>query len=220
MMVEEEEVRRSLNPRLNLEFVVIRMASLEPLIPIEDVISRLEMMERKIIPSASFAGSEPAGSAGSERYDKTERPQKTNGGYANAKAAPGRDRWEIFKATVKRESFPLWSKLDAGRLVSLENGRLLIGFPRGYIFLDFLREKENRDNLLRIAAECFGGDIQDLEMIEDENGTAVNVAAENNKNNYDIKREAVNNPLVQKIMGLFEGAEIREVNPIKNGKSK
>ncbi len=92
-------------------------------------------------------------------------------------------------------------------------------FPKGYIFLDFLKEKENRDNLLRTAVQSFGGDIKDLEFIEDENGSSSNGAAEQNKNNYEIKREAVNHPLVQKAMGLFEGAEIREVI-IKNGKTK
>jgi len=215
MMVEEEEVRRSLNPRLNLEFVIIRMASLEPLIPIEEVISKLEMLERKIIPSAGFAGSEP------ENWPEinNNKTVKTESGYAAGKTSPGRDSWEIFKETVKRESFPLWSKLDAGKLVSHDNGRLRISFPKGYIFLEFLNEKENKDNLMRIAAGCFGEDIKDLELIEDENGSPNNVAAEQNKNNYDIKREAVNHPLVQKVMGLFEGAEIREVI-IKNGKTK
>ncbi len=216
MMVEEEEVRRSLNPRLNLEFVVIRMASLEPLIPIEDVISKLEMMERRIIPSAGFESGEPEKP---ERPENNDKPEKTEPGYTTGKIAPGRDRWETFKETVKRESFPLWSKLDAGKLASLENSRLRISFPKGYIFLDFLREKVNRDNLLRIAAECFGEDIRNLEFIENENGSQNNIAAEQNKNNYDMKREAVNHPLVQKVMGLFEGAEIREVI-IKNGKTK
>jgi DNA polymerase-3 subunit gamma/tau len=222
MMVEEEEVRRSLNPRLNLEFVVIRMASLEPLIPIEDVISKLEMMERKIIPSAGFEppSDEPEEPGRHDRQIKMDQPdRKINGGYTNGKIAPGRDSWETFKETVKKESFTLCSKLDAGKLVSQENGRLRIAFPKGYIFLDFLNEKENRDNLLRIAAGCSGEDIRDLEFIEDENGSSSNIAAEQNKNNYDMKREAVNHPLVQRVMGLFEGAEIREVI-IKNGKTK
>lgn len=213
MMIEEEEVRRSLNPRLNLEFVVIRMASLEPLIPIEEVISRLEMMEKKIIPSAGFV---PPCEAPEER----EAPPK-NGGYpAAGKFPPTGDAWESFKETVKRESFPLWSKLEPGKLLSREDGRLRISFPRGYILLDSLKEKENRDILMRIAGQCFGEEIKDLEFVEDENGSQNNSAAEKNRNNYDIKREAVNHPLVQKVMGLFEGAEIREVNPVKNGKTK
>lgn len=213
MMVEEEEVRRSLNPRLNLEFVVIRMASLEPLIPIEDVITRLEMMEKNLIPSAGFESSGP------ERNGIPDKPVKTNGGFSEKKVSPGRDPWEMFKETVKRENFPLWSKLDSGKLVSRENSRLSISFPKGYIFLDSLKEKENRDSLLRVAGECFGEDFKDLDLFEDENGPPGNIAAEQSKNNYDIKREAVNHPLVQKVMGLFEGAEIKEV-VIKNGKTK
>ena len=145
------------------------------------------------------------------------KPGKTEPGFAAGKTSSGRDSWEIFKETVKRESFPLWSKLEPCKLLSRENCLLKIGFPRGYVLLDSLRE--NRDTLLRIAAECFGEEIKDLELIEDDNGSPGNIAAESNKNNYDIKREAVNHPLVQKVMGLFEGAEIREVI-IKNGKTK
>jgi DNA polymerase-3 subunit gamma/tau len=224
MMIEEEEVRRSLNPRLNLEFVIIRMASLEPLIPIEDVLSKLEMMEKRIIPSAGYAPQSespqsPQIPQETRSPGRPDRPDRAEGRPANGRVPSGGDNWEAFKETVKRESFPLWSKLDPGKLVSRDNGRLKISFPRGYMFLDSLGEKENRDVLLRIAGECFGVEISDLELLEDENGPSGNTAAEQNKNNYDIKREAVNHPLVQKVMGLFEGAEIREVI-IKNGKTK
>ena len=41
LMAEEEAVRRSQNARLNLEVILCRMAWLEPLIPIETVLSRM-----------------------------------------------------------------------------------------------------------------------------------------------------------------------------------
>ena len=46
LMAEEESVRRSMNPRLNLEAVLCRMAYLSPLIPIEAVLARMEGLER------------------------------------------------------------------------------------------------------------------------------------------------------------------------------
>ena len=48
LMAEEENVRRSQNARLNLEAVLCRLAWLEPLIPIETVLSRLEGLERRL----------------------------------------------------------------------------------------------------------------------------------------------------------------------------
>jgi len=48
LMAEEESVRRSPNARLNLETILCRMAWLEPLIPIEAVLSRMEGLERRL----------------------------------------------------------------------------------------------------------------------------------------------------------------------------
>ena len=48
LMAEEETVRRSQNARLNLETILCRMAWLEPLIPIETVLSRMEGLERRL----------------------------------------------------------------------------------------------------------------------------------------------------------------------------
>ena len=52
-MAEEENVRRSMNPRLNLEAVLCRMAYLEPLIPIEAVLARMEGLERRLAGGAA-----------------------------------------------------------------------------------------------------------------------------------------------------------------------
>ena len=48
LMAEEETVRRSQNARMNLEAILCRMAWLEPLIPIEAVLSRMEGLERRL----------------------------------------------------------------------------------------------------------------------------------------------------------------------------
>ncbi len=48
LMAEEESVRRSMNPRLNLEAVLCRMAYLPPLIPIEAVLARMEGLEKRL----------------------------------------------------------------------------------------------------------------------------------------------------------------------------
>ena len=48
LMAEEENVRRSQNPRLNLEAILCRLAWLEPMIPIDEVLSRMEALERRL----------------------------------------------------------------------------------------------------------------------------------------------------------------------------
>ncbi|MDA8123800.1 MAG: DNA polymerase III subunit gamma/tau [Deltaproteobacteria bacterium] len=64
LMGEEEALRRSQNPRLNLEAILCRMAYLEPLLPIETVLARMEGLEKRLeggVPSPRGAES-PGGS--------------------------------------------------------------------------------------------------------------------------------------------------------------
>ncbi len=62
LMAEEENVRRSQNPRLNLESVLVRMCYLEPLVSVEEVLSRMEDLERQLSPGGpSLSTSMPSG---------------------------------------------------------------------------------------------------------------------------------------------------------------
>ncbi|MHB8772512.1 MAG: DNA polymerase III subunit gamma/tau [Syntrophales bacterium] len=62
LMAEEENLRRSQNPRLNLEAILCRLAWLEPLIPIDEVLGRMESLERRLAAGAAPPGG-PGGSA-------------------------------------------------------------------------------------------------------------------------------------------------------------
>ena len=48
LMAEEDDIRRSMEPRVNLEYAVVRMAYLEPLIPVDEIISRMESLEMRL----------------------------------------------------------------------------------------------------------------------------------------------------------------------------
>ncbi len=76
LMTEEENVRRSVNARLNLEAILCRMAWLEPLIPIDEVLSRMEVLERRLGGGAT----PPVGGRGGE----TARSGSRNGGTGGA----------------------------------------------------------------------------------------------------------------------------------------
>jgi len=47
-MKEENDIRRSVEPRINLEYAVVRMAYLEPRIPVEEIVSRMEGLETRL----------------------------------------------------------------------------------------------------------------------------------------------------------------------------
>jgi len=126
LMAEDEEVRKSLDPKLNLEFILVKMASLEPLIPVYELLDRVEGMERRLTGEAQPLKASPVASKAPER-EKTEQAE-----MPVAEPAAG-DLWEGFKETVKKRSNPLWSMIEPGSLIGYEKGCLRIGFPKGYV---------------------------------------------------------------------------------------
>ncbi|HET6490265.1 MAG TPA: DNA polymerase III subunit gamma/tau, partial [Syntrophales bacterium] len=48
LMTGEEEMRKSFNPRLVLEFLAVKMAWQEPLIPVDEILSRMEGIEKRL----------------------------------------------------------------------------------------------------------------------------------------------------------------------------
>ena len=68
---------------------------------------------------------------------------------------------------MKKQSPLLWSKIEPGKCLGFEAGRLRIGFQRGYIFLDDINEKSQRARLLEITRDFFKKDVSvDIEITE------------------------------------------------------
>ena len=236
LMSEEETIRRSQNPRINLETTLVRMAYLEPLIPIDEVLLKMEGLEKRLSanpgrpapgkpeksgeavaekPGPERPANRPAESRGAARMP-FEKPE-AHGGAPEHGIGESRDPdrlWEDYRAFLKKQSPLLWSKVEPGKWLGCEAGRLRIGFQKDYIFLDDINEKSQRARLLEITRDYFKKDISvDIEIMEPDPESASPPPAGNGKNgkNNEIRRQALNQPLLQKVLDMFEGAEVREV---------
>ncbi len=213
LMAGEEEVRRSVNPRLVLEFTAVKMAWQEPLIAVDEILSRMEGIEKRL---GQGAAARPA-----PEKSYAPPPERTGIDRASDDAvvrepspADSEDRWTEFKLFVKRRNQPLWAKIDPGRLIGFVDGTLRLGFPKGYLFLDFFDEKPQREKLEDMAREFFGQPVSlAVETVDngpgEANGASRNAPNQNRANH--VRREALNHPLLQKVMDVFEGAEVQEV---------
>ena len=236
LMAEEENVRRSQNPRLNLEAVLVRMCYLEPLVSVEEVLSRMEDLERQLSAGGSMpTQSAPSGDSSSPTAHPLTAPADAGKGGFTApgtnSAIPGggaheicegRDPgllWEAFRNFVKKKNHPLWSKIDPGKLISYEKGRLRIGFQKDYIFLDDMNEKSQKDRIAEMTRDFFHEDVRvSIETLaaDPEKGATDRANGSRNGRLQDIKRQALNQPLLQKVLDMFEGAEVRDVIPREN----
>jgi len=209
LMTEDEEVRRSLNPKINLEYILIKMASLEPLIPVDEILEKVEGIERRLKGEATPAETHRPQVRKREQEKETIKEAKPD------RTVPAEKNWDGYKDLVKKKSQPLWSKIESGTFLGLEKGLMRIGFPAGYVFLEHLNEASQKNRLAEIAREFFGEEVRiKIETAAGENGPAAQAAngpSANGRNSNNLKREALNHPLVQKVMDLFEGAEIKEI---------
>ncbi|MBA4395904.1 MAG: DNA polymerase III subunit gamma/tau, partial [Syntrophus sp. (in: bacteria)] len=228
LMAEEENVRRSQNPRLNLEAVLVRMCYLEPLVSVEEVLSRMEDLERQLSPGGPPPQSAPSVASSPSTAHRQPTPAAGKGAYASPgpnsaiqrggahEICEGQDTgilWEAFKEFVKKKSHPLWSKIEPGKMIGYEKGRLRIGFQRDYIFLDDMNEKSQKDRIAEMTRDFFHDDVLvSIETLspDHENGAADRANGRNGRL-QDIKRQALNQPLLQKVLDMFEGAEVRDV---------
>ncbi len=226
LMAEEENVRRSQNPRINLETILVRMAYLEPIIPMDKLLSRMEGLEKRLSSGGSAKG-KPSTYESEQTYEvpsqeqelfrgsQTGRVDEAQSGYDAAEGKTKEAIWEDLKGFVKKQSYPLFSKIEPGVFLGCENRRLRIGFHKGYIFLDDIMEKTQKERLAEIAKAYFGDEvtvvIESLDTGEySQHNKNHNGATNNNKNN-DSRRDALNHPLLQKVLDVFDGAVVREV---------
>ena len=302
LMAEEENVRRSQNPRLNLEAILCRMAFLEPMIPIEAVLARMEGLERRLGggPAAGGSGGSGGERAAENRGEAAARPGTSKmlaksgtggdaaaaypanremeanrgtggevsvaGGAAGSAARAGGEAsqaggrngappgagdtasataaaeerapyrsgagtggggtaekdWQGYKAFLKRQDPALSAKIESGRCLCCEPGRLRIGFEKGYLFLDDVVGRTAA--LAEHGRQFFGRETAlEIEMLASEAGGSTNARNGNGNGNgraaknqriQEIRREALSHPLVRKILDTFPGAEVRDVKMI------
>ena len=218
LIAEEDDIRKGLEPRLNMEYVLVKMAYLEPMIPVDEILSRMEALEK----SLKHGGEEKRRAPERERQPekrndisvetKKDAQAETRGGDEVRGKDKGDNLWGDFKDYVKEKSNPLWSKIVPGKLLGYEDKCMTIGFPEGYIFLESIMEKSQKGLLARIAGEFFGEDVSvEIKSLEGVPNNYGNSSNGNTKATENLKSEALKHPLVQKVLDVFEGAEIKDV---------
>jgi len=230
LMAEEENMRKSQNPRINLEAVVVRMAYLEPVLPIGDILEKMARIEKKLASAETVRYGATYGvkesyeevsprknvplSEGLHALTQTGMVDLAHGGYEAEGDTGAGTLWENYKAYVKGQSSPLWSKIEPGKFLGYENNFLRIGFSRDYIFLDDINEQSQKDRLTEISKAFFGEDMEiRIESLEADTANGLRQAPEGAANNRinEVKRDALNHPLLQKVLDVFDGAVVQEV---------
>ncbi|MGB8993172.1 MAG: DNA polymerase III subunit gamma/tau [Desulfobaccales bacterium] len=121
----EEELKRAPQPRLALEVLLLRVIHLEPVLPLDEWLTRLEALERRLEGAPRVA----AGSGGAAEL-QAPAAAATAGPPAEAGL---QDQWQAFLAFVReQENGPLCGKLAQSRLADLSDHRLKVVMGRAW----------------------------------------------------------------------------------------
>lgn len=238
LIAEEDSFRRTQEARLKLETILVRMAYLETVIPVGEIIATIESIEKRLFAGAVEAKSVscPEPVEGFPQKEETpvlkknnssseDKQDNTNGNkHAQMVSATPAELADEFKKFIKKENPVLGAKIVSAETIDFADGNLTLSFPKGYIFLESISEKAQKEQLEQIAGKFFSGNVKvRIDTVEVDKAAIISANGRNKSNNMgDIKREAMNNPLLQKIMNEFSGAEIVEIKTRseKNGRDR
>ena len=235
LLNEADSLRRSQEVRMKMETVLVRMAYLEPVLPVGEIMATLESLEQKLqngLPPPSRGKVDdgpPAATKQSPDYPQSVSVQRSPDLRSDLKTSIPIEMkqstkpisGEDLKRFIQRENPPLGAKIDAAEILGMENGCLTLGFPNGYIFLENIMEKQQKEELERIAGIYYSQSvslkIQTMDAPKTNGNTASGRGTRANNLN-DMKREVMSSPLFQKVLAEFEGAELIEIKPITDKK--
>ena len=229
LIKEEDSFRRSQEARMKLETVIVGLAYLEPIIPLGDILSTIEALEQKLTkglpvtaasiasqPSANKQVKEIPADYGAEIDIAAEKNSGDSSSNCNKPTGDLATLGNNLKEFIKKENARLGAKIESAEILSYANGLLTLGFPKGYLFLENISEKTQKEQLQQIAGSFFSENVTlKIQINENQkiNGNGSNGRSKAN-NMSDMKREAMNHPILQKVLDEFSDAQIVEIKPL------
>jgi DNA polymerase-3 subunit gamma/tau len=234
LIQSEGDLRRSSQPRLSLELVLLRLAQLREVIPIDALLEKLEQGTRPgMTAEAARSGPLPERQSLSAPRLKEEQPQysapppqpdpgdpqdretaevATEDIPACDAAAPGETSAAALLAYIRREALPLASILDNGRLRLVDDNTLEWDFGEKPFYQGLLESNGNTKRLETLCQNYLKKKIR-IRVVSrgpEEASGRKSAAAQVSQKKRKLVKESLENPQVKAVLNLFEG-EVVEV---------
>ena len=233
----EEGVAQSTFPRTMLEMTLIRMAMLHSVLPIDEIIKKLEDLG-KALPSGR---KEPAALPPLERMAKPNVEQKEKERGENIQAvkeetppsepekrelqekkvpdegeqAGKEETWRGLVDFVRARKPSLGSLLVLGGLIQMSSDKIEIGFEKDSFHYETMIERENRSQLEQLCRDFLKREVKVLiSSFEGEGGPRARM---NSRKKETIlpgekgvpEKEIKENPLIQEALRIFDGRIVK-----------
>jgi DNA polymerase-3 subunit gamma/tau len=201
---EEQAVRLASQPKLAVEMALIALAQLNPIVSIETIIEKLDMLQKT---AGDING-------GSESVNMVREPAKkdlriptactSHSLYSHANKMPEGDLQNIWKALLKvfEQRYPsLAPCLEKCVLQCIEKEKLTIAINGSSFHANRLQDK--KDIIESVCSDFFKQKISVAMITSLPNGTQ-DTERETDYNRH-LKKEALNNPVVMETLEVFGG---------------
>lgn len=216
--------------RLILEMSLLKAALLVPIIPINELLEKIKVLEAGAVhtPVLPWNAGRPAVSGAGERErsePKKSTPQPSKAAQPTPetptpKALPhgSHSDWERFVAFIVEKRPAIGSVLEHGSPLKLEPGLMEIGFPAGSYFLTSAQDADSIKEIRALAQEFNGAATTvKIKSITPETGDSPLSLAEKKKSDQHqriegLKQEVAAHPVINEALRLFGGTitDIRE----------
>jgi DNA polymerase-3 subunit gamma/tau len=222
----ESEMSHATFPRLILEIALLKAATLEPVVPIQDLLDRLKALETSTVhaPDLSWEVPRPvppapaAGMALQEERphlppDLSPLPEPT---LTQGPGGGSHSIWERFVAFALERRPAIGSVLEHGTDLTTAEEAMVIGFPKKSYYLTAAQDTDFIADVRALAREFTGREIAvTVKPIIARDDTAPLSPAEKKKRDQnqrleELKREVTAHPVINEAIRVF-GADITEI---------
>jgi len=218
-------------PRLIIEIALLKAATLEPVIPIMELLEKVKMLETNAVhtpvlpwdtsrnapvPAAAVPVRQEIRAAVVPQHKEHEPRHSVTHSVQHASS---HSAWERFVDFVNNKDRAMGSLLEHGSPIRQEPGFMDIGFPSGSYYLSSLQDSDSISNVQALVREFSGtATVVKIVAIMPETGSAPLSLAEKKKSDEEslkeeLKQEVAVHPVINEALKIFGGTitDIRKI---------
>ena len=205
---EEPGMRRAVFPRMALEMILIKVGQIKPVLPIEQLIEKLDLLRREIH-QVRKSGSDLQG-------EPVELAAPIEKSAAESNQAPAeteikvseQDVWSTIVSKVAETAPSLAANLSESQLKSYKAHILTVVFQGNSFDLKRVKKPDNLNHISRMAQEVIGAKVK---VVFEADGVQKKQTHKKNSKQREmaLQKKALNHPMVEEALRKFEGEIVR-----------
>ena len=214
---EEASIRLSADARLALEIAFIRMDQMQPVLPIDVLINKLDLLKQELnnLPGGLKSSQKPI-----IKSEKSKPVQNLRGGDSDSESEPSSSvpetsassgdllsdldaTWDALCKIIAETNPSLGASLSKCRLRQVAADRVEIEVHGNGFTVSMLKREKNKVILKKACAQCFGNE-KDIVLIA-QGESDEQRPLKKNQNDHLLKQKALSHPSVADALEIFNG---------------